>query len=131
MTAYDAEMLSRQLAALGRDLSDEVARMGELEEESVDREGEFRRLESAYDDAYDRAFLDAEGAQEIRKATARLECIKERDLKLEANLAWNRAKGRVHTQSANLQAIHRRIEVGRSLLSREKALLSLSGIGEV
>ena len=105
--------------------------MGELEEESVDREGDFRRLESAYDDAYDRAFLDAEGAQETRKATARLECTKERDLKLEANLEWNRAKGRVHTQQANLRAIHDRIEVGRSLLSREKALLSLSGIGEV
>lgn len=131
MSAYDAETLARQLAALGRDLSDEVARMGELEEEAVDREGDFRWQESAYDDAFDRAFLDADGAQETRKATARLACTKERSLKLEANLEWNKAKGRVHTQTANLRALHDRIEIGRSLLSREKALLSLSGIGEV
>ena len=131
MSSFDAETLSRQLAALGRDLQDEVTELGNLAEASVDREGEYRRLESAYDDAYDRAFLDAEGAQEVRKATARLQCIEERDFKVEANLEWLRAKGKVHTQGANLQAIHRRVEVGRSLLSREKALLSLSGIGEV
>lgn len=130
MSGYEAEVLARQLAQLGRDLQEEVVHLGDLEEEAVDCEGAFRKLESAYDDAYDRAFLDADGAQETRKATARLACTRERELKQDAALEWGRAKGRVHTQQSNLQAIHRRVEVGRSLLSREKALISLAGTGE-
>jgi hypothetical protein len=131
VSSFDAEVLARQLAQLGRDLQDEVVRLGELEEAAVDREGDFRKREAAHSDAIDRALLNAEGTMSLREAQARLACAGERTLKLEASLEWSRAKGRVHTQQANLQAIHKRCEIGRSLLSREKALLSLSGIGEV
>lgn len=131
MSAYEAEILAQQLARLGRDLQDEVVRLGELEEEAVDHEAEFRKLETEYDDALDRALIDAEGTMELRKAAARIKCHPGRILMTEASLDWARAKGRVRTQNANLSAIGKRIEVGRSLLSREKALLSLGGIGEV
>jgi hypothetical protein len=131
VTSFDAEVLAQQLAQLGRDLQDEVKYLGLLEETAVDCEGEFRRLEADYDDQLDRALIDAEGAMELRKAQARVKCSGARVLMQEASLDWGRAKGKVRTQNANLSAIHKRIDVGRSLLSREKALLSLGGIGEV
>ena len=130
MSSYEAEVLAKQLAALGRDLSDEVLRLGELEEESVDLEGEFRKLETIYEDSLDRALIEAEGTMELRKAAARIRCSDGKVSMQEASLDWARAKARVRTQNANLSAIGKRIEVGRSLLSREKSLLSLSGIGE-
>lgn len=131
MNAFDADTLARQLAALGRDLQDEVGILGRLEEEAVDAEGAFRKLEAEYDDTYDRAFLDFDGGVEVKKAQARVKCFPERLVKQDAELQWGRAKARVRTQQANLQAIHRRVEIGRSLLSREKAMISLAGTGEV
>lgn len=131
MSSYDAETLVRQLGQLGRDLDEEVSHLGELEEEAANAEGHFRKLESAYDDCIDRAFLDAQGNVDMRKAQSRLTCTEERTVKQEANIEWNKAKGRVFTQNANLNAIRTRIDIGRSLLSREKALLSLAGTGDV
>ena len=132
MGSFDAETLARQLAALGRDLQDEVIRLGELEEEAVEAEGKYRQLDEAYEDALAKGMLDSDrGSAEARKAEARLGVTSYR---LEAHVAyleWGRAKGRLRTQQASLTALHKRIEVGRSLLSREKALLSLGGIGEV
>lgn len=129
--SYSAEVLAQQLAALGRDLDAEVIVLGEYEEASADAEGEFRRLKAAYDDCIDYAFLHAEGSVDLRKAEARLACTADRARMHEANTDWDKARGRVFTQQANLRALHDRIDIGRSLLSREKALLSLSGIGEV
>lgn len=128
---YEAEALVRQLAQLGRDLSDEVERLGEMEEDGVDAEGRYRYLDALYEDAIARSLLDSEQrSAESRKAEARLNCIKEREAAQEANLEMSRAKARTRTQQANLSAIGKRIEVGRSLLARERSLLSLSGIGE-
>jgi hypothetical protein len=131
VTAYDAEVLAQQLAALGRDLSEEVTILGELEEECVTAEGEYRKLQEAHEDDIARAFVTMPGGVESRKAAARLECIPSREVSGEAYIEWNRLKGRLRTQQANIQAVHRRIEVGRSLLSREKALISLAGVAEV
>lgn len=129
--SYEAEALVRQLAQLGRDLSDEVERLGEMEEDGVDAEGRYRYLDALYEDAIARSLLDSEQrSAESRKAEARLNCIKEREAAQEANLEMSRAKARTRTQQANLSAIGKRIEVGRSLLARERSLLSLSGIGE-
>lgn len=131
MTYYDAETLARQLAQLGRDLDDEVKVLGVLEEAAADAEGFFRKLESAYDDCLDQAFLDANGNVDSRKAQARLACAVERAAKQEASTEWNKARGKVFTQNANLTAIRVRIDIGRSLLSREKSLMALAGTGEV
>jgi hypothetical protein len=66
---------------------------------------------------------------ELRKAQARIKCEAAEILAEEASLDWTRTKARVRTQNANLSAIGKRIEVGRSLLSREKSLLSLTNSG--
>ena len=131
MSGYEAEVLARQLAALGRDLDAEVAVLGVLEETSADMEGEFRRLKGAYDDCVDQAFLSAEGSVDARKAVARLACTASRTAMYEANMEWDKARGRVFMQQANLRALHDRIDIGRSLLARERALISIAGTGEV
>jgi hypothetical protein len=129
---FDADTLARQLAQLGRDLQDEVAELGELEERAVDAEGEFRHREAMYEDVLAASTLKSrESNAEARKADARLQCIEARALMQVASLEWSRAKARVRTQQANLTALHKRVEIGRSLLSREKALISLAGVGEV
>lgn len=130
MTAFDAEVLVRQLSQLGRDLSDEVVRLGDLEDAAVTAEGEYRRLDEEHEDAVASAFLAAEGTAEVRRSAARLKAVPSRLIAQEAWLEWNRLRARLRTQQASLQALHRRCEIGRSLLSREKSLLSLSGIGE-
>jgi hypothetical protein len=125
MSSYDAETLARQLGQLGRDLEESVETLAGLELESVEAEGRFRTRENAFGDALDRAFLDADGGVEARKATARLVTGSYRlDLHV-ASLDWSRAKAAVRCQQASLTALHKRIEIGRSLLSREKALLTL------
>ena len=130
MSSFDAETLVRQLAALGRDLQDEVINLGEYEEEAVDAEGKFRRLDALYEDALARSVLKSnQGSAEMRKAEARLQCIEDREAMQDASLEMSRAKAKVRTQSANLSAIHKRCEIGRSLLSRERALLSLTNSG--
>jgi hypothetical protein len=129
MGSFDAEILAKQLAQLGRDLDEEVLLLGELEEAAADAEGAFRKLESAYDDCIDTAFMNAPGNVDMRKAQARLACTTERTLKQQAAIEWSKAKGRMFTQQASLQALHRRCEIGRSLLSRERALLGLANSG--
>jgi hypothetical protein len=127
---YEAEVLSQQLRRLGADLEREVIVLGELEEHCVEVEGEYRRLQEEYEDGLAHAFVHGDGSVEKRKAEARLKCVPARLLAQEAAVDWGRVKAEVRTQQASLQALHRRIEVGRSLLSREKALISLAGTGE-
>lgn len=129
--SYEAEVLARQLGDLGRDLDKQVTILGELEEDAVEAEGEFRKLGEEYEDALARVFMASPGSIDQRKAQARLECVPERIKMQQAAIDWNRLKAEVRTQQASLQALHRRIEIGRSLLSREKALISLGGVGEV
>lgn len=131
MSAFDAQVLADQLARLGRDLQDYVTVLGDLEERAVDHEGDYRRLDAEYEDAFAHALLASEGSVEMRKAHARLKSVPARLITQDAWLEWNKCKARLRTQQASLSALHKRIEIGRSLLSREKALLSLGGIGEV
>jgi predicted nucleic acid-binding Zn-ribbon protein len=129
--SWDAETLAQQLAQLGRDLQEEITLLGELEEECVTAEGEYRRLQDLYEDEFHQAFINLPGSVESRKAAARLECVTAREASSEAYLQWNRLKGQVRVQNASLSALRSRIDIGRSLLSREKSLLSLAGTGEV
>lgn len=131
MSSFDAEVLAGQLAALGRDLQDAVTELGNLEEQAVNAEGHYRAREYAYNEAMDKAFLAFDGSVEVRKAQARVTNGSYWLDSQDAYLDWARAKAAVRTQNASISAISKRIEIGRSLLSREKALLSLSGIGEV
>ena len=131
MSSWDAEVLTRQLAQLGRDLDDEVHQLGELDMAAVEAEGEFRRLDDEHGDRVAQEFLNAEGAVETRKMIARLKAVPARLIAQDAWLEWNRAKARLRMQQASIQALHRRVEIGRSMLRREKALISLAGTGEI
>ena len=131
MSQWDAEILAQQLAQLGRDLQDEVKILGALEELVANTEGMYRSLQEVHEDNLARARLAAEGSVDTKKAIARLGCVPSRQEAELAGLEWNRTKGKLNTQRASLQALHRRCEIGRSLLSREKALISLAGVGEV
>lgn len=129
--AFDAETLAQQLAQLGRDLDNAVSELGKLEKQSVEAEGRYRAREYAYSEAMDNSFLKFDGSVEVRKARARVTNGSYWLDSQDAYLDWARSKADVRVQQQNLSAISKRIEIGRSLLSREKALLSLSGIGEV
>lgn len=130
MSAYDAEVLARQLSQLGRDLDEEVRVLGVLDETAVEAEGLWRKLDEEHQDRIATEFLNGEGAVEARKMRARLKAVPARLIAEDAWLDWSRAKARLRTQQASIQALHRRIEIGRSMLSREKALISLAGTGE-
>lgn len=126
MTSYDAEHLARQLAQLGQDLQREVIELGRLEESCVQAEGSYRHYEAMLDNCLAAEFLKASGSNaEARKAQARLACLEPRALAEQAWKEWSLLKGQLRTQQASLSALHRRIEIGRSLLSREKALITL------
>jgi hypothetical protein len=123
--SYDANVLVEQLRALGRDLDHEVVQLGKFEEECVDFEWDYRRLDNEWNDRMDEAFIVASGSVEQRKAEARIKAVPARLLKEDAYREWQHAKARVRTQQASLNALHRRVEIGRSLLSREKTLMDL------
>lgn len=127
--SWDAETLVRQLGQLGRDLDAEVVVLGDLDLAAVEAEGEFRRLDEETGDRFAQEFLDAPGTVDARKNIARLKAVPARLEAQDAWLEWSRAKAKVRTQQASLNAIHKRIDVGRSLLSRERALLSLANSG--
>jgi len=128
VSAWDAETLVRQLSDLGLALDEAVGHLGVLDEAAVEAEGEYRRLSEEHEDRVAQEFIKGDGSVELRKMQARLKAIPARLLAEEAWLEWNRAKAKLRTQQASIQAVHRRIEIGRSMLSREKALMSLSGM---
>ena len=126
MAAFDAQLLAEQLGQLGRDLQEEVAELGRLEESCVDAEADYRALQEHHEDMLASAFLKATGSNaDARKAEARLMSADSRIAAEVAWKAWSRLKGQLRVQQASLSALHRRCDIGRSLLSREKALISL------
>jgi hypothetical protein len=127
---WSTELLAQQLAQLGRDLEDEVRKLGALDEQAVEAEGKYRKLEALHEDALAQSYISSEGKNaEERKAQARLACVATREVMEDALLEWNRLKGQLRFQQASLSALHRRVEVGRSLLSREKVLVGLGESG--
>lgn len=129
MTAFDADLLATQLAQLGRDLQTEVLNLRELELKAVELEARHKLLDELHNDALAQAYLENEGAAEMRKAKARLACLHTREKAAGAWKEWQDAKAIVRFQNANLSALGKRIEVGRSLLSREKVLIGLGNSG--
>jgi hypothetical protein len=131
MSSFDAEVLASQLAQLGRDLQDEVKHLAMLEHAAVDSESTYRHTQVNLQKVLDEGYLSVKGNVEERKAQARLKAeAQQLDLE-DAYREWGITKADVRIQQASLSALHRRCEIGRSLLSREKALISLAGVGEV
>jgi hypothetical protein len=132
MPGFDADILASQLAQLGRDLVAEVDNLRDLELGAVKAEAGYQVCLELHKDDLARAFLGSSGSNaDARNAEARLACVPSRLTSADAWKQWQDAKALVRVQQANLSALHKRIEVGRSLLSREKALISLAGVGEV
>ncbi len=89
-------------------LMDTSRRLDQLTQEIRELDEQYVGAKSAYEQAYARAFLTAEGAMDVRKQKAVLEVA---ELKFEMELAESRVRS---TRSA-LQTLRDRIEVGRSL----------------
>jgi hypothetical protein len=124
----DATTLLSQLAELGRQLDKEVDHMGELDALATGLGCEYQRLREEHEDACAECFLTlTDGGVEAKKMAARLKCIPSRIIAQDANLQWELAKSKLRTQQAAVRAITTRIEIGRSLLSHEKALMGLGG----
>jgi hypothetical protein len=121
----DGAVLVEQLSKLGRDLDEYVVHLGVLEETCVDAECDYRKMDEEYSDRLDEGFLAVSGSVEVRKAQARQKAIPARLVKEDAYRDWQRAKAKVRTQVASINALHRRVEIGRSMLSREKTLMDL------
>ena len=113
MNETDGETLLTQLGTLGRDLGKEISSLGRMEEIAVDAEGDFHT-------AYSKVFRNAQGSVEDRKQAA----IAETDSLWRV---WGKAAAAVRLQRESLKALHARIEIGRTMVSREKALVSLAG----
>lgn len=131
MGKVDLALLANQLSKLGNDLDGEIDILGEMEDSTVTAEGTFRHYKEAFEDALAAATLQSRQSNaESRKAEARLACLEERALMEQANLDWDKKRAALRTQYQNIKALTVRIEIGRSLLSREKTLvgLEMSGI---
>lgn len=115
MSEFDGETLVSQLGQLGRDLGQAIKQLGVLEDLAVDAEGDYKT-------AYSKVFRNAPGAVEDRKQAA----IAETDALWRT---WGKAAAAVRLQRESLKALHARIEIGRTMVSREKALVSLAGSG--
>ncbi len=128
--SLDMSLLARQLSQLGRDLESEMILLRENDEAATEAEGIYCRLEALYKDDLAQSFLNGTGSVDARNAQARLENVASRQRMEDAKLEWERKRGIVRYRQASIKALSTRIDIGRSLLSREKALvgLELSGI---
>jgi hypothetical protein len=123
---FDAETLLRQLSELGRQLDQQVDKLGELDMLATGLGCEYQRLREEHEDQLATAFLGmADGGVEAKKMAARLKCVPARLIAQEANKDWEEAKSRLRTQQAAVRALGARIEIGRSLLSHEKTRMDL------
>lgn len=102
-----------QLARLARDLDDTVRAL-----ESADRDATEKR--AAYDLAFSRAFLSAEGSVDYRKHWAQQHTHEQR-------LAADVADALVRHLRRRIDAIKTRIDVGRSYGAAVRAEISLAG----
>ena len=109
----DGEVVIRQLGQLGRDLETEIAVLAGLEEIAVEAEGDYRR-------DFAISYRNATGTMEDRKqwATFETEVLWR---------TWGKASAAVRRQRESLKALYARIDIGRTMASREKALAALAG----
>lgn len=113
MSEVSGETVIKQLGQLGRALDEEISALSKLEVAAVEAEG-------AYKAEFARQFRDATGPVEDRKQAA----IAATDTQWRT---WGKAVAAVRIQRESLKALHARIDIGRTMASREKALAALAG----
>lgn len=122
----DGDVLAKQLGELGRQLDEATEELARLDVIATDAAIKAADAKEIYEDHLAEAFLALSGSVEVRKAEART-CTGSYRLDVRASsAAWERAKADVRNQQCMIRALTARIEIGRSLLSREKALAVLS-----
>ncbi len=125
----DTNLLAKQLSQLGRDLEAEMILLREADEAAVEAEGLFGKLEALHKDDLARSFLERQGSVDARNAQARLDNIASRQRAEDAKLDWKRKEALVRFHQSSVRALNSRIDIGRSLLSREKSLAALEWSG--
>lgn len=125
---FDANLLLRQLSELGKQLDEQVEKLGELDFIATGKYCEAARIKEEYEDALAKVFLVSEGSVETRKATARLKCVPSRLMAQDAMKDAKEAEAHVRNQQAAVRALQSRIDIGRSLLSSEKARMQMDGL---
>lgn len=110
------QQVVRQLSELGRELDSAVKMLKEAELEAVEKRHTADMVES-------RAFVVAEGSMELRKHIARTSAdhAESEALVAEATVRWLRKR---------IDAIHTRIEIGRSYGAAVRAELKALPYGE-
>lgn len=109
-------MVAANLAALARELDQAIRAIESADRDRVERRG-------AYDLAYARAFLAAEGSMDIRRYVATEQT---HDKRMDADVADATFR---HLQR-RIAAINTRVDVGRSVNSALKTEMSLAGLEE-
>lgn len=127
--SLDMSLLARQLSQLGRDLESEMILLRENDEAATEAEGIYCKLEALHKDDIARSFLNGTGSVDARNAQARLDNIASRQRMEDAKLDWERKRGIVRYRQSSIKALTTRIDIGRSLLSREKSLAALEWSG--
>lgn len=122
---FDTDVLLGHLSALGTQLDEAVEELGTRDMLATGEGCAYQALREAHEDNIATAFLEATGSVEVRKAEARLKCVPSRLIAQDKAKEWEEAKSRVRTQQEAIRALHRRVEIGRSMLSTEKARLDL------
>lgn len=122
---FDTDVLLGQLAALGGELDAAVVELGTLDMLATGHGCLYNQLREEHEDNLANAFLDADGSVEVRKNIARVKCVPSRLIAQQQAKEWEEAKSRVRTQQEAIRALHRRVEIGRSLLSTEKTRMDL------
>lgn len=103
MTTPTTNDVVKVLAQLGRDLDHQQGEIRNLDEEAV-------RARSRFEVAFARAYIQATGAEGLRKQTAVLETA---DAKLDAEIADQRLRA----AREYIRVLRDRLEIGRSLNS--------------
>ena len=104
------------LSQLGRQLDAKQEEIRALDEEAV-------RAKSRYEVAYARAFIQAAGAEGLRKQTAVLETA---DQKLDAEIADQKLRAAREA----IRVLRDRLDIGRSLNSAIRSEWSAQGAGQ-
>jgi hypothetical protein len=105
-----------QLSRLSRMLDTATVEVAELDEAHV-------MAKAAFEVAFARAFIQAEGAQDFRKQTAALKTADEK-------LAMELTEAKLRACRERLRTIRDQIDIGRSLNSAVRAEWAASAVGQ-
>ena len=126
----EASLLASQLGQLGRDLDSETHLLAVFEDQATTLEGKYRRLKEQHNDEVAGAFLAARGSNaDARNAEARLATVESRNIMLDAQDEWEKAKSLLRMQASSISTLKVRVDIGRSLLSNAKVEASLVYMG--